>query len=114
MALTNSMHLKNDKFTLTFEEQFKNYIKINDIEKVIQKIQNYDEPFTFNLEIEILSNVIKTFEIKLNYGNKTKVIKFSLKSPLYNKEFILHFPTYEYNQSFKKMNYDNIIYTKNN
>ena len=102
---------KNDKFNLTFEEQFKNYIKINDIEKVIQKIQNYDEPFTFNLEIEILSNVIKTFEIKLNYGNKTKVIKFSLKSPLYNEE---QFPTYEYNQSFKKINYEKNIDTKNN
>ena len=24
---------KNDKFTLTFEEQFKNYIKFNNVEK---------------------------------------------------------------------------------
>ena len=79
MALTNSMHLKNDKFTLTFEEQFKNYIKINDIEKVIQKIQNYDEPFPFNLEIEILSNVIKTFEIKLNYEKKNKSNQIFIK-----------------------------------
>ena len=42
---------------------------------------------------------------------KTKVIKFSLKSPLYNED---QFPTYEYNQSFKKINYDNNIDTKNN
>ena len=61
----------------------------------------------------LLIQRLKFFQIKLNYGKKTKVIKFSLKSPLYNKDFILQFPTYEYNKCFQKISCDNNIDTKN-